>query len=138
MQIADRTEANIAIVKEAYAAFFRGDVDGILKLGSADIDWESIGPGDEFPLFGPRHGRAAVGEFFVQNAELLTFSLFEPRQFVAAGDDVVVLGHYAFTMHRTGRMVETDWAMVFTIRGGEIVRFREHTDTAQFVAAYRS
>jgi ketosteroid isomerase-like protein len=62
---------------------------------------------------------------------------FEPQEFIADENQVVVLGHYAWRVRSTGRKYESDWAHVFTVRGGRIVRFREYTDTAAATAAYR-
>jgi ketosteroid isomerase-like protein len=48
-----------------------------------------------------------------------------------------VLGHYAWKIRKTGRSVASDWAHIFTVRNGKVVRFREFNDTAQFAEAYR-
>ena len=40
-------------------------------------------------------------------------------------------------MKRNGRKLATPWAMVFTIHDGKVTAFREHTDSAKFVEAYR-
>jgi steroid delta-isomerase-like uncharacterized protein len=130
-------EANVALVREVYAAFGRGDIATVLAHCAPDIDWDSIGPRKDFPLFGPRHGRSEVEGFFREIPRLYQFTEFAPREFMASGETVVALGHYAFTVHHNGHKVATDWAHVFTIRDGKVARFREHTDSAQFVEAYR-
>jgi ketosteroid isomerase-like protein len=38
----------------------------------------------------------------------------------------------------TGRVYEDDWAAVFWIQGGKIVRFREYHDTEAEASAHRS
>ena len=62
---------------------------------------------------------------------------FEPQEFVAQGDTVVVLGHYRFRPKTTGIAYDTDWAMVWWFRDGKIVKFQIHYDTATEVAAFR-
>jgi steroid delta-isomerase-like uncharacterized protein len=131
------TEANIALVQNIYAAFGRGDIPAVMAMCAPDIDWDSIGPRKDFPLFGPRRGIAEVERFFRALPEVHQFSEFSPDEFLAGGDTVVALGHYAFTINRNGRKVATDWAMRFTIHDGKVVKFREHTDSAKIVAAYR-
>jgi ketosteroid isomerase-like protein len=129
--------ANVQVVKDAYAAFQQGDIDGVLRLVVDDVDWHGVkGTEGVAPQAGARKGRAAVGEFFQQLAASTEFTRFEPREFVAQGDQVVVIGDYAATVKSTGRSVVTDWVMVFTVRDGRIARFREWTDSAQLVRAY--
>jgi ketosteroid isomerase-like protein len=62
---------------------------------------------------------------------------FEPQEYIAQGDRVVALGHYRWHAKATGREWESDWAHVYTIRDGQVVRFQEYTDTAMAIAAHR-
>ena len=77
-------------------------------------------------------------EFFGIVAENEVFSEFAPREFFCDCDRVFAFGRYAGTMKKTGRRFETEWVHVFTIRDGKVIRFREHTDTAQFAEGYRA
>lgn len=128
---------NTQLVKDAYAAFQRGDINTILNMLDDAVDWQGvIGTEGVLPQAGRRHGRAAVAEFFKQVAEAITFDTFEPREFIAQGDKVAVMGHYRGKANTTGGTYDTDWVMTFEIRGGRVVRFREFTDSAQLVRAY--
>ena len=49
---------NIEIVKGAYAAFGRGDLDSILASLTDDIDWAADTSSDAAPWYGIRHGKA--------------------------------------------------------------------------------
>jgi steroid delta-isomerase-like uncharacterized protein len=130
-------EANIALVQGLYSAFFKRDLASIIAACAPDVEWESIGPRDAYPIFGPRHGIAAVEQFFRTLAEVHHFNEFSPQEFLASGDMVVVLGHYAFTISHNGRKVASDWAHAFTISEGKVVRFREHTDSGKIADANR-
>ena len=55
---------NIDIIRGAYAAFGRGDLDAILDALADDIDWAADTSSDGAPWYGIRMGRDAVGEFF--------------------------------------------------------------------------
>jgi uncharacterized protein len=128
---------NVQVVKDAYAAFQRGDINGVLALVDPDVEWHAIkGAEGVAPHAGARRGRAAVGEFFAQLAASTEFTRFEPREFIVEGDQVVAIGDYAAKVTTTGRSVASDWVMVFTVRDGKVVRFREWTDSAQLVRAY--
>jgi len=131
------SDTNIAVVQLLYNAFRRSDIETILGTLAADIEWHSGGENQEYPVFGPRKGIAQVQEFFRLVSELLDFSDFSPREFFAEKDKVVVLGTYAMTMRHNGRKVACDWVNVVTLNRGKITKFRELTDTAQILEAYR-
>lgn len=128
---------NTQVVKDAYAAFGRGDVKTILSLLSDDVEWEGVkGAEGAVPHAGVRRGKAAVGEFFGQVADEIAFERFEPREFVAQGDAVVAIGRYRGTVKATGASFESDWVMVFDFTGGKVSRFREFCDSAAIVRSY--
>lgn len=82
------------------------------------------------PFSGKRTGRVSVGEFFSLVADAQDVLQFEPQEFIAQGDKVVVLGHYSWRAKATGKEYNSDFAHVVTIKGGKITSFREYMDTA--------
>ena len=128
---------NTQLVKDAYAAFKRGDIASILQMTDDNIEWHGvIGTEGVLPQAGLRHGRAGVAEFFQQVSDTTDFMAFEPAEFIAEGDKVAVVGSYKARVKPSGGMVSSPWVMIFTIRGGKFVRFREFTDSAQLVRAF--
>ena len=71
-------------------------------------------------------------------AESLEFQQFEPQEFIAQGDRVVVLGHTRAAFKTNGRVADQDWIMVFTVRDGKVVYYRYLEDTAAAVAIIQS
>jgi ketosteroid isomerase-like protein len=127
---------NTKVVQDAYAAFSRGDTETLLSKLADDIVWNAVyGAGSHVPTAGERRGKAAVAEFFKQVAENINFSRFEPKEFIATGDKVVALGHYTATTPLK-RSFDSDFAMVFTLRNGQVTRFQEFCDSAAINAAY--
>jgi ketosteroid isomerase-like protein len=127
---------NTKIVQDCYAAFGRGDVQNIINALDESIVWKGVyGAGPQVPTSGERRGKAAVGEFFKQVGASLTFSAFEPKEFIATGDKVVALGHYTATTPVKKRF-DSDFAMVFTLRNGKITHFQEFCDSAALNAAF--
>jgi ketosteroid isomerase-like protein len=127
---------NTKLVQDAYAAFGRGDVQGILDRLDDGIVWKGVyGAGPHVPTSGERRGKAQVGEFFKQVAQSVNFSRFEPKEFIATGDKVVALGHYTATTP-IGKKFDADFAMVFTVRNAKVIEFQEFTDSAAVNAAY--
>jgi uncharacterized protein len=127
---------NTKIVQDAYAAFLRGDVQGVLGSLDDSIVWQPvIGAGKHVPTAGERRGKKAVGEFFKAVADTTHFSRFEPREYVAQGDKVVALGHYTATTSKGGSF-DSDFVMVFTLRNGKVIQFQEFLDSAALNAAF--
>jgi ketosteroid isomerase-like protein len=127
-------QQNIKVVQDAYSAFGRNDVNGILSNATNDIDWHTYGPA-ALPMGGPRKGQADVKKFFEQVGQAWNFTKFEPREFLASGDKVVVLGSYTGTAKSTSRPFASEFCHVFSLAGGKISKFREFTDTANLIGA---
>ena len=126
---------NLRLVQEAYGDFARGDVQALLEKFAEDIEW--IVPGSEKnPLAETYRGRTRVGELFKGLSELTDITLFETHDFFAQGDKVVALGREEGRVKSTGRNFQTEWAMVFTVRGGKIARFHQYLDTSNIEAAF--
>ena len=127
---------NTQIVKQGYEKFGSGDIEGLLNLFSDDISWKTpTVEGAE--MTGQRNGREDVGKFFAELNESEEFSNFEPTEFIAQGDKVVVLGKSAGTVKATGRNFETDWVHIFTVKDGKVTGFLEFFDTAAMGRAYQ-
>jgi hypothetical protein len=127
---------NTKVVQEAYAAFSRGDTQTLLSKFADSIVWNAVyGTGSHVPTSGERRGRPAVAEFFKQVAENINFSRFEPKEFIATGDKVVALGHYTATTPMK-KSFDSDFAMVFTLRNGQVTHFQEFCNSAAINAAY--
>jgi len=87
-------QQNTQVVRQAYACFQAGDIPGLLDLCAEDIEWE-LDKTEEVPFSGARRGKDAVMEFFSTLDQSQHPLQFEPREFIAQGDKVVALGHYA-------------------------------------------
>src|SRR4051794_14262897 len=129
-------QENTELVQQAYEKFQSGDIQTLLSLLSEDVVWQ-LPKIEGVPVGGERRGREEVGQWFATLADAQEVRQFEPREFVAQGDNVVALGHYAWLVKETGREFQSDFAHVFTVRGGEIARFQEYADSAKAAAAYQ-
>ena len=49
---------------------------------------------------------------------------------------MVAIGHYRAVTKATGKTIDSDFVMVFTLRGGKVATFREFTDSAGINAAF--
>lgn len=126
---------NTKIVQDAYTAFGRGDIPALIAILDPAVEWTAV-VGSRTPTSGTRHGRDGVVEFFQQLAASTEFDRFAPKEFIAQGDKVVVLGHYTGRSKATGRSMASDWVMVFTLRNGLVTQFMEFADSAGINATF--
>jgi len=131
--MSDRT--NVAVVQQAYEAFGRGDIPAVLEALTDDVEWSFQGP-PVIPVAGTHRGREGVAEFFSVLGETLEFEQFEPREFLAQGDTVVVVGYERSVAKQTGRGFEQEWAHVYKLRNGKIAKGRFFENTAAEAAAF--
>ena len=127
---------NLDIVRNVYAAFGRGDLDGVLALLDPQVSWRTPGPKD-MPTAGLRRGIPEVREFF--GLLLTTFDMqdFRPGEMLTQGDKVVVLGTSREGPRGTGRLVDFRWVHIFTVRDGRIAEFEEAADVSALVDEFR-
>ena len=126
---------NLKVVRDAYESFGRGDIASLLASLDEHVVWALPGEG-LIPQSGTYHGREGVAQFFQTLNETTEFLAFEPREFVAQGDQVVALGWYRAKAKATGRSFESFWTMSFVLSDGKVTKFREFTDTAAIAPAY--
>ena len=129
-------QQNIEVVKRGYEAFGSGDINSLLDLFHENIEWHQ--PKTEgLPYQEKYNGREAVGGMFAALDENEDISHFEPLEFIAQGDKVVVLGTMSATVKDTGRDYQTDWVHIFTVRDGKVTNFKELFDTAAASKAFQ-
>lgn len=126
---------NVRTIKNAYDAFMRGDIQTILDSTTEDIQWTMPGEG-YIPTGGLYRGHDGVRRFFQTLSDSSETLSFEPREYIAQGERVIVLGSYRSRIKTTGKTCGVDWAMSFTFRNGKISVFTEYTDTAAIAGAY--
>lgn len=130
-------QANIEFVRQFYDAYLKGDRERLMSYMAPDIEWD-VPAMPDIAFSGRRRGREQVAEFFRLVKESQTLARFEPREFIAQGEQVVVLGHHDWTVNATGVKFSTDWVQIFTIRDQQVTVFRHFFDTNTVVNAYHS
>lgn len=121
--------AAIAIVQQAYSAFSQGNVPAILDLVADKVDWEFVGS-ENLPYAGLRRNHDEVAAFFAAIPVADAIHVFEPREFIEAGEHVTVLGWEQSTALDTNKDFATEWVHVFTVKDGKITRWRGFFNTA--------
>jgi uncharacterized protein len=128
-------QANLRLVQQAYQSIGAGDVQSLLKSLAEDVQWH-VPEMENVPFAGTWRGREQVGQFFGTVAQAQDVVEFQPEDFIAQGDKVVVLGHFSQRVKSTGRISVSAWAHAWTIEGGKVTHFREYVDTAAVSRAH--
>jgi ketosteroid isomerase-like protein len=121
------------LVRGFYTKLKEGDAAGALGLMAPDIEWLTMW---RYKVQGRGPARVAEGVFKPLMAEWSSFAL-EPIDFIADGDTVVSLGRFIGVHGATGKRAEAGYAHVWTVRNGEIARFRQFIDTLSIAEASR-
>ena len=129
------TQENVQIVKSFLAAIGRRDTQGLLALSAEDIEW--IIPGEDWPLAGTHRGHAGLKGLLKTASETVETSFMEPREFVAQGDRVLVVGFAKGKIKATTKKWEDDWVFAITVRNGKLKSIREYIDTQALARASR-
>lgn len=125
-------------IEGLYAAFGRGDVPHIIGALDPQVEWweaENFIYADKNPYRGPES--VLMGVFGRIAAQWEGFTV-TPEEVLDAGDTVVGRGYYSGKYRQTGREVRAQFAHVFKLRDGKVVKFQQYTDTAQFLQATTS
>ena len=125
-------EKNIQTVKAFFAAIGGGDREALLALVAEDIEW--IIPGEDWPLAGTYRGHAGLANLLGTASQSIETST-EPREFVAQGDRVLVVGFARGRIKATNKTFEDDWIFAITVRDGRLTRIREYVDTQALARA---
>ena len=121
------------LIREAYAAFGRGDVDGYLEACTETFEFHVPGNGAIAGTYAARDGIYALAG----RAMTITGGTFrEDVEDVLANDEhAVVLARHRFT--REGQSKDYRTAHVYEINGGKLARcFEQPRDPAAFADAW--
>jgi ketosteroid isomerase-like protein len=122
---------NCDIVRDLYDAFAKGDVPGVLGTFDSGIEWREADGflyADGNPYVGPEAVAEGVFQRLVSDIENFTVV---PGKVIDGGDTVVVEGRYKGRVKATGAPVDAQFAHVWDLRNGKVVRFQQYTDTKQ-------
>ncbi len=129
------SQENVERVRDAVAAYNRGDLDAFLdEYWTDDIDYRAVegAPDDHGPIHGKAEMRAYMQDWFDTFDDLKV----EPLEVIDAGDDqavaVVRLGGRA---KLSGVEADLTFAVVYTIRDGKVARVREYWTKEQALEA---
>ncbi|MDQ3130149.1 MAG: nuclear transport factor 2 family protein [Acidobacteriota bacterium] len=122
-------QENTKVAGQMYETFMAGDVEAFLNLFSDDAVWRSPEI-ENVPLNGKFTGRENLAGFISGIDGYEEFLKFEPTEYIAQGDRVVVLGNFLARSKTTDKQYATDFAHIITVTDGKITNFYEFFDNA--------
>jgi ketosteroid isomerase-like protein len=132
-----KTEANIAVVQNAFENFLKGNIPGILDACTDDITWSSY-HNSTVPYAQTYHGKQGAGQFFATLASNVDYTSFQPKEFFADKDRVFVNGYHEAKVKSTGKSFGHDFLMEFRLRDGKVSYFFAGVDTRDQAEAFGS
>jgi ketosteroid isomerase-like protein len=127
------SQENVELVHRMCEAFLAGNLAAALDVLHADVTWHgTIGGLEEGRT---AHGHDEVIEGFVEGLRDWERHSLEAEDYLDAGDRVVVLWHEVGRGKASGVEVETRTAVVYTVRGDEVVEVQGYMDRRQALEA---
>jgi ketosteroid isomerase-like protein len=126
------SEENVEVVRKIHDAMQRGVSPASLGLLHPDIEW--INPEGAFEP-GTRRGLAGFETAIASMVEAFDSWSVEPREFLDAGDRVVVLATFVARGRTSGIQRENEDGYVWTVRDGQAVQFCWFNDPAKALQA---
>jgi ketosteroid isomerase-like protein len=125
---ASASKIMVLALREAYAAFNRGDIDAALKPLDPNIEWSEP---ESFPWGCTYHGLAGVKSYLTQSRAGLAEGTGEPEKFIQVGNRIVVFVHAHVRPKNSSQWQDVELADVYTIRDGRAVEMRAFADRQQ-------
>lgn len=122
------SETEIEILKQAYAALNRNDIDGFVR----DFDPQIVRIEFEgSPMAGEFQGIEAVRTHVTAGRSTWAEGACEPEQFTIVGDKIVVSCYVRVRLKDQTDWLEGRTGDVFTFRNGKVTEFRTFADEQQ-------
>ena len=131
-------QENVEIVRDAAAAFNRGDFDAWLEYLADDIDYRAVEGAldDHGPIHGKDALRAHVDDWIDTLDDFMGDFRIEPVELIEAGEDkVIAVTRISGRAKVSGVETHLTYAALYTIRDGKIARGREYWTKEQALEA---
>jgi ketosteroid isomerase-like protein len=129
------SQENVELVRSMYR---RGDPSRFFDLLDDEVEVDTSALGEQLPddHSGLVRGKDAVVDYFRHYWGIWDDYVLEPVEIVDAGEDrVLVLQNERGRGRGSGTPFERHWAVLYTLRGGKLVRWRTFVTHAEALEA---
>jgi ketosteroid isomerase-like protein len=127
------SQENVEIVKDFTRSFEEGDRDEWREHFDPDVVWDTSA--SRMPSAGISHGYEGVERFFRDWLGTWTDYEIATREYLDAGDSVVIVFRQRGTGRESGVQIERDFFGVYDLRESKVVRFRMFESREEALAA---
>lgn len=129
-------QENKQLIQKILNDYVEGNADTFFNALAEDVVLKTAKyPQDILKIKGPYHGKEGMVEFFDLGDQYFEVLAFEPREFIAEDDKVVVLLYEKARAKATGKEMEQDIVQIWTLRDGKIVHCKLVEDTHAILEA---
>ncbi len=115
-----------------YQAYGEGDMNALKNTLSENIIWIYHGT-KEIEHAEEYKGKSGVEKFFDNVNAHIEYLDFQPNQFIAEDDKVMVLGNEKQKINRNSEILEQEWVQIYTVENGLITQMEEFSNTSHAV-----
>jgi ketosteroid isomerase-like protein len=128
------SQENVEVVRRMLQAFADGGLDAMAEFWDADIDWRAAeGAIDDV---GEMHGPVAVRRYVQDWIDTFDDARLVVEELRDVGDDrVLAIQRGKGRAKLSGVELDLRYAVVYTVRGGKVVRVREYLSVEQALEA---
>ena len=130
---------NAALLEKMYARWNESkgaNAEDVIQLLDDQVEMRSVLSADvPTQLAGHKTSRQQAAQYFKALADDWEMLYFDAYQFIAEGDDVVMVGRCAWRHRETGAEVDTPKVDIWHFENGKATRFFELFDSLAFAKA---
>jgi ketosteroid isomerase-like protein len=127
------SQGNVGIVQEFSRLFEKGDRDAWRDYFDPDVVWDTSA--DTMPSAGIYRGHEGVERFFREWLGTWSDYAFEPREYIDAGDSVLIVFRQSGIGRGSGVRTEREFFAVYDLRDSKVVRYRQYESREEALEA---
>lgn len=124
-------------VQAFFAAFSKGDLEGIVNCFADDCVIHAVRNGDRkaSTVYGTYKGKAGVKEFVGNLGSTFNTKAFSVDKIIGEGEVAFASGSFSHEVKSSGKLFNSDWALRCLVQKGRISEYRFFEDSEAFAAA---
>lgn len=134
----DKTASSgVVVVKNFFAAFGKGDVEGVISSFSDNAEITAVRKASRTPgdVFGSYSGKSGVREFIANLGNAFDTKSFTVQHVIGEKEIVFANGSFTHILKKSGKPYSSDWSLMATVKSGQIVEYHFYEDSAGFERA---